>query len=71
MRFSPISGIDIKDFNSLLVALRARHDFFYLCDCGVSDHGTKTAYAKDYIDSKIWLIYKKFQKGKILMQSRH
>jgi Glucuronate isomerase len=58
------SGIEIKDFDSLLVALRARHDFFHSRGCRVSDHGIETAYAEDYTDSEIRFIFKKLQKGK-------
>jgi glucuronate isomerase len=58
------SGIEIKDFDSLLVALRARHDFFHSRGCRVSDHGIETAYAEDYTDSEIRSIFKKLQKGK-------
>ncbi len=60
------SGIEIKDFDSLLVALRARHDFFHSRGCRVSDHGIETAYAEDYTDLEIKFIFKKLQKGKSL-----
>jgi glucuronate isomerase len=58
------SGIEIKDFDSLLVALRARHDFFHSRGCRISDHGIETAYAEDYTESEVRLIFKKLQKGK-------
>jgi glucuronate isomerase len=61
-----VSGIEIKDFDSLLVAIRARHDFFHSRGCRVSDHGIETAYAEDYTDSEIRSIFKKLQKGKSL-----
>ena len=60
------SSIEIKDFDSLLVALRARHDFFHSRGCRVSDHGIETAYAEDYKDSEVKRIFKKLQKGKRL-----
>jgi glucuronate isomerase len=63
-KLETVSGIEIKDFNSLLVALRARHDFFHSRGCRVSDHGIETAYAEDYTDSEIRSIFKKLQKGK-------
>ena len=58
------SGIEIKDFDSLLVALRARHDFFHSHGCRISDHGIETAYAEDYTESEVRFIFKKLQKGK-------
>jgi glucuronate isomerase len=61
-----VSALEIKDFDSLLIALRARHDFFHSHGCRVSDHGIETAYAEDYRDSKIRFIFKKLQKGKSL-----
>jgi glucuronate isomerase len=60
------SGIEIKDFESLITAIRARHDFFHLRGCRVSDHGLETAYAEDYTESEIKSIFKKLRKGKNL-----
>ena len=63
-KLETVSGIEIKDFDSLIVAIRARHDFFHSRGCRVSDHGIETAYAEDYTDSEIRFIFKKLQKGK-------
>jgi glucuronate isomerase len=63
-KLETVSGIEIKDFDSLLIAIRARHDFFHSRGCRVSDHGIETAYAEDYTDSEIRLIFKKLRKGK-------
>jgi glucuronate isomerase len=63
-KLETVSGIEIKDFDSLLVAIRARHYFFHSRGCRVSDHGIETAYAEDYTDSEIRSIFKKLQKGK-------
>jgi glucuronate isomerase len=60
------SGKEIKDFDSFLLALRARHDFFHSRGCRVSDHGIETAYAEDYTEAEIKLIFRKILKGKIL-----
>ena len=60
------SGIEIKDFDSLLVAIRARHNFFHSRGCRVSDHGIETAYAEDYTELEIQSIFKKLHKGKNL-----
>jgi glucuronate isomerase len=65
-KLESVSGIEIKDFNSLIAAIRARHDFFHSRGCRVSDHGIETAYAEDYTDSEISAIFKKLQKGKNL-----
>jgi glucuronate isomerase len=66
-----VSALEIKDFDSLLIALRARHDFFHSHGCRVSDHGIETAYAEDYRDSEIRFIFKNSRKEKVWMQSRY
>jgi glucuronate isomerase len=60
------SGIEIKNFESLIAAVRARHDFFHSRGCRVSDHGLETIYAETYTDSEITSIFKKLRKGKNL-----
>jgi glucuronate isomerase len=60
------SEIEIKDFESLITAIRVRHDFFHSRGCRVSDHGIETAYAEDYTESEIKSIFKKLRKGKNL-----
>ncbi len=39
---SEAADIDIRDFTSLIEALRKRHDFFHALGCRVSDHGLGT-----------------------------
>ena len=38
-KLSHVSGVDIKDFDSLMEALKNRMDFFEKMGCTVSDHG--------------------------------
>jgi glucuronate isomerase len=64
-----VTGVEIKDFESLVVAIRKRHDFFHSRGCRVSDHGIETAYAEDYTGSEINTIFKKVRKGKRLPTS--
>jgi glucuronate isomerase len=65
-RLETASGIEIKNFESLITAIRRRHDFFHLRGCRVSDHGIETVYADDYTESDIKSIFKKLIKGKSL-----
>jgi glucuronate isomerase len=58
------SGIEIKDFESLIIAVRNRHDFFHSRGCRVSDHGIETAYAEEYTGPEIRGIFKRLRKGK-------
>jgi glucuronate isomerase len=60
------AGIDIKDFNTFLDALRNRHEYFHARGCRLSDHGIETAYAEEYTESEIKLIFRKLRKGKKL-----
>jgi glucuronate isomerase len=63
-KLASVSGVEIRDFNSLLEAVRVRHDFFHSHGCRLSDHGIETAYAEDYTDSEIRSIFKKLLKRK-------
>jgi glucuronate isomerase len=65
-KLETISGIEIKDFDSLIAAIRARHAFFHLHGCRVSDHGLETTYAEDYTESEIKSIFRKLRKRKNL-----
>jgi glucuronate isomerase len=65
-KLGEVSGIEIKDFKSLIEAVRVRHEFFHSQGCRVSDHGLETAYAEDYTESEISSIFKKLLKGKDL-----
>jgi len=63
-KLESVSGIEIKDFESLIIAVRKRHDFFHSRGCRVSDHGIETAYAETYTESEIQKIFKRLRKGK-------
>jgi glucuronate isomerase len=60
------SGIDIRDYNALIAALRQRHDYFHAHGCRVSDHGLETAYAEEYTDREMRNIFRKLLKRKKL-----
>ncbi len=65
-RLGDIAGIDIKNYDDLIIALRARHDFFHSRGCRLSDHGLETVFAEDYTESEINSIFKRAIKGKRL-----
>ena len=48
-----VSGLKIVDFDSLLQALRKRHDFFAKQGCKLSDHGIEEFYAEDFTKDEI------------------
>lgn len=53
------AGITINNLQSLLDALKRRHDFFHEHGCRLSDHGLETMYAEDYSDEEIRDIFRK------------
>ncbi len=61
-----VSGIDIKDFDTFISAIRQRHDYFHAHGCRLSDHGIETAYAEDYTESEIKYIFRRLKKRKSL-----
>lgn len=58
-KLSEISGITITSFQTLLDALRKRHDFFDSVGCKLSDHGIEEFYASDYTEHEISAIFTK------------
>lgn len=60
------SGIDIKDFDSYMAALRRRHDYFHSMGCRLSDHGLDTVYAEDYTAHEIKRIFDSIRSGATL-----
>jgi glucuronate isomerase len=66
---STVAGLDIRDYSSLLEALRQRHDFFHSMGCRLSDHGLETAYAEEYTDSEVAAIFASIRAGRDLQVS--
>jgi len=62
-RLAEASNTDIRDSCSYLDALRKRHDFFDSMGCRLSDHGLETAYAADYTDAEVRVIFDKVRGG--------
>ena len=65
---SSVSGVEIKDFDSLIEALRIRLDFFVNNGCKVSDHGLQYIMYEDYKENEVNEIVKKKIKGKLLTE---
>ena len=60
------SNVEIVNFNSYITALNKQHDFFHQVGCRLSDHGIETAYALDYTDQEIKIIFDEIRSGKEL-----
>lgn len=61
-KLGEVSGIDINSYNSLLSALKKRHDYFAINGCKLSDHGIENFYAEEYTDNEIEYIFKRARK---------
>ncbi|OKL41868.1 glucuronate isomerase [Pontibacter flavimaris] len=60
------SGVRIDSFQSLLQAIKQRHDFFHVNGCRLSDHGLETIYAADYTRKEVEAIFQKALSGQRL-----
>ncbi|WP_018479507.1 glucuronate isomerase [Pontibacter roseus] len=65
-RLSEASGMAIGDYQSLLQAIKRRHDFFHANGCRLSDHGLETVYAADYTQKEVEAIFRKALGGRPL-----
>lgn len=60
---SASANVDIKDYKSLIDAVKIRHDYFHEVGCRLSDHGIDTAYAEDFTESEVDQIFEKVRGG--------
>ena len=65
-RLAAVSGVDMRNWDAFLAALRQRHDFFHRCGCRLSDHGLETVYAAEYTARACQAIFRKLRGGAAL-----
>jgi glucuronate isomerase len=65
-RLEEVAGMEVKDFGSLVAAVRKRHDFFHQAGCRLSDHAMEVPYAEDYTASEVAAIFNKVRQGATL-----
>jgi glucuronate isomerase len=65
-RLAVRANVVVRDWASLLQALRARHAAFHALGCRLSDHGLETIPAADYTDAEIARIFNKLRNGAAL-----
>jgi len=63
LKLELVSGVEIKDFDSLLEALDIRHKYFHENGCRLADHGLERFYFSDYSDSEVEKYFLKLLKG--------
>lgn len=56
----------ITDYQSLLKAIKLRHDYFHEVGCRVSDHGLVAYHAAEYTTEQVATIFEKARNGKTL-----
>jgi glucuronate isomerase len=62
-KLSDSSNIDIKDLQTLVDALKARHDYFHYMGCRLSDHGLEEMYSNNFKKSEIKKIFSSIRSG--------
>lgn len=67
-KLSEVSGIEIKNFSSLIEALDARHKVFHNIGCRIADHGILSFWTETYSDEEIEDITIKIIAGNELTQ---
>jgi glucuronate isomerase len=68
-RLSQVSGVEIKNFETLIEAIDSRHKFFHEMGGRLSDHGMERFYYDNFTASEIEKIFKKVLKGDDLSAS--
>jgi len=63
------ADVDIKTYESYIEAIKKRHDYFHKVGCRISDHGIDTAYAEDYTEAEIKVIFDKLRTKKTLNEN--
>ena len=60
-KLAALFGKPIANYDTYLVALKARHDYFAQNGASVSDHGLEQIYAEDYTEQEISAIFLKIR----------
>jgi glucuronate isomerase len=70
-KLSLATNIDVHDLNSLLQALRSRHDFFHSAGCRLSDHGLDHCYATPCSEKTAAAIFSKVLDAHAITDEEH
>jgi glucuronate isomerase len=63
-KLSDASGIEIRDYNSLMESLHKRQDYFHSEGCRLSDHGLENFFTEAYTNKEIVQIFRKIRNKK-------
>jgi len=67
---SEVAKIEIKDFQSLIDALKIRHDFFHNMGGRLSDHGLEEVYSGNFKKAEILKIFNAIRSGNTLSKKK-
>ncbi len=65
-KLESVADVAISNYDTFIIALKKRHDFFAEMGCQLSDHGLETMYATPYTERSIKTIFQKALDGKKL-----
>ncbi len=65
-KLESVADVAISNYDTFIIALKKRHDFFAEMGCQLSDHGLETMYATPYTERSIKTIFQKALEGKKL-----
>ena len=68
-KLEQLTGIEVKNVEALIEAIRKRHQFFHENGCRISDHAVEFPYAEEYTAAAIEDIFVKVRKGSALERS--
>ncbi|MGB9688373.1 glucuronate isomerase, partial [Thermogutta sp.] len=68
-RLSEVSGVEVKDFPTLIEALRKRHDYFHERGCRISDHGIEQFYCEETTEGDLNQIFRQVYNGRSVSQN--
>ncbi|GAB6166567.1 glucuronate isomerase [Thermostilla marina] len=71
-RLAKVSGMEIKDYDTFIEALRSRHDYFHEMGCRLSDHGLENFPDATFSATEIANIFREASKNRpIPLPERH
>src|ERR1035437_9738366 len=70
-QLSRVANVDIRNLETFLQALHARHDYFHSLGCRLSDHGLEHCYATPCSERAAAAIFSKAREGQSITADEH
>ncbi len=67
-KLEEVANVEIRHFNSLLAALRKRHDYFHSMGCRLSDHGLDHCFGEPCSEPVAERIFSKAREGRSIQE---